>query len=195
MHNLEVTLLPFQIGRFRLEDPGADDARNRTAGVRLREYVDEPMGLWDPCSSYPEHDISVFRLELHEAGEIVGTFMPYACETLGREDDVRHISAMIAPVLDAELASDAWMQDIATLMVGFLENDLECDDGSYLSVDEWRFPLEARGDNPDQEWFGARSDKQGRLPAFIAEMALQGITIELDGRGVPDRAILGGGDG
>ena len=193
MKNVQIRLLPFSIGRFKLKDPGDDNDRNRAMGVRLRDYTRATNVRWRSCSGYPENDISVFRLELHDAGKIVGTFMPYGCTTMYRSGDVRHISAMLAPVLASEMASEVWIEDVTTLMRGFLEKDLKCDDQTYLSVDEWRFPLEARGDPAEQEWFCETSGYADRLPDFLAEMGRQGVLVEIDEKGIPDRATLAGG--
>lgn len=195
MH-VEVKLLPFTAGRFRLEDPGGDETRARAMGVLVRDFAAD-LGLWNPCSVYPEHDISVFRLEVHDGDEVIGTFMPYSCKTLSVDGGVRHISAMLAPVLDLPFGSSAWIEAVVPVMFGFLDQDLECEDGSYLSIDEWMFPLSSRGEPVEQEWFtgvagdpSGRVDSQDKLPAFMEALEQLGVDVTLDDRGVLDRAEL-----
>ena len=186
-------LLPIDVGRFRLVDPGDDQPLRKATGALIaKDHAPILSGrgdLWVPCVIYPEPDLGVIHLALYEAGEMVGTFTPYSLITLSNESGVRSVSAMVAPVLASTPASALWTEDLAALMTVFLLNNLETSDGSYLSVEEWRFPLVERGDPPEHEWFGSTSANQGMKSGFISQMESYGILIEITDGGSLSRAV------
>lgn len=196
-------LLPIDIGRFHLVGPGEDSDLRRESGGYAASEQSEMLAArgatFMSCRTQPDEELAVIHLALYDAGDLVGTFSPYDLEVISDDGVTVVVSAMVSPGLGSEPASQKWSEDIAELMHHFLENTLPCEDGRSLDVREWRFPLESRGDDPEHEWFGPLSyanpdlDVSSGLSLFISEFASLDVTIEVDERGVPSRAVLSGG--
>ena len=184
--------LPFDVGRFRLVDMSDTRESRAVVGHMMAkshaEFLSSRGDDWVNCGYSQPEELMAIHFGLYVADELVGSWIPYKLEPL----DGGGYSAMIAPVLPSEPASDEWLADVSEIAAYFLANEIELDGGGVLNISEWRFPLAERGADPAYEWFGPRSDNQGRLDSFLAAMGAAGVLVTQAPSGVPSIAVLEG---
>lgn len=168
----------------------------------------------------PDPTSGLIQTAIHDGDEVVGSFTLYGIVELESDsalgdavnniNDIRAVAAKPGPILPddpndlcsscGELGGNCrpsltrWCDDVALLLAFFLSTNIECDDGGFLDVREFRFPQVSAGDPEHSEWFGDTlkfdDGETWRRELFADRMSAAGIALEVDDRTVPVKATL-----